>query len=228
MRLFHRAGLHVGTHAIGDRAIDWVVDTYAAVLAETPTHGLRHSIIHANVPSDHAIDQMAHLQQAFDAGFPESQGGFTWWIGDNYAGNFGPERSLRLNPFHTYLTRGIHWGGGSDYDVTPLPARFGLWASVVREPLIGTYGAHPFGEAERVDVHTALRSYTTWAAHQLFLDQETGAIEVGKSADVAVWDQDPYRVPAARLRDMHCELTLYRGDIVYRDEHADLTLVTPR
>ncbi len=37
VRLFHQAGVTVGTHAIGDRAIDWVVDTYALVLKETPT-----------------------------------------------------------------------------------------------------------------------------------------------------------------------------------------------
>ena len=63
VRLFHRAGVHVGTHAIGDRAIDWVVDTYAQVLAEMPTMGFRHSIIHANIPTDHAIATMASLQK---------------------------------------------------------------------------------------------------------------------------------------------------------------------
>ena len=41
VRFFHQAGIHVGTHAIGDRAIDWVVDTYAQVLADSPTPGLR-------------------------------------------------------------------------------------------------------------------------------------------------------------------------------------------
>ena len=56
VRLFHQAGVSVGTHAIGDHAIDWAVDTYAQVLKEKPTSGLRHSIIHANIPTDHAID----------------------------------------------------------------------------------------------------------------------------------------------------------------------------
>src|SRR6516225_7979598 len=28
VKLFHNAGVHVSTHAVGDRAIDWVVDTY--------------------------------------------------------------------------------------------------------------------------------------------------------------------------------------------------------
>src|SRR5277367_5772531 len=73
VRLFHTAGVHVGTHAIGDRAIDWVVDTYAEVLKEKPTHGLRHSIIHCNLPTDHALALMASLQKEYDAGYPEAQ-----------------------------------------------------------------------------------------------------------------------------------------------------------
>jgi hypothetical protein len=214
--LFHRAGLHIGTHAIGDRAIDTVVDAYDAVLTEQPLIGLRHSIIHANIPSDHALDVMLHLQQAYDSGFPESQAAFTWWIGDNYAGNFGVQRSARLNPFNTYQRRGIRFGGGSDYDVTPLPARFGLWASVAREAALGTFGAHPFGIEQSIDIHTALKSYTIWAAHQLFIEDQAGSLEVGKSADLAVWDRDPYRVPTDSLKEMRCELTVFRGEVVYR------------
>ena len=33
------AGLHISTHAVGDRAIDWVVDSYAEALKATPTRG---------------------------------------------------------------------------------------------------------------------------------------------------------------------------------------------
>jgi predicted amidohydrolase YtcJ len=219
VRLFHRAGVHVGTHAIGDRAIDWVVDTYAQVLAETPTPGLRHSIIHANIPTDHALDTMAMLQKKYDAGYPEAQAPFIWWIGDTYAGNFGHERDLRLVPLKTFLDRGIRWGGGSDYPVTPLAARYGLWASVERKTLKGTYGAQPFGTAEAIDIHTALRSYTIWAARQLFLDERTGSLEVGKAADIAVWDENPYEVAAGELRNLHCRITIVNGDIVYEAAH---------
>ena len=215
VRLFHDAGVHVGTHAIGDRAIDWVVDTYAPVLAETPTRSLRHSIIHANIPSDHALETMAMLQEKYDAGYPEVQAPFMWWIGDTYAGNFGRERALRLVPLKAFLERGIRWGGGSDYPVTPLAARYGLWASVERETLKGTYGAHPFGTAEAVDIRTALRSYTVWAARQLFLENRTGSLEVGKDADIAVWDKNPYQVPARELRNLRCRITIMNGEVVY-------------
>ncbi len=219
VRMFHQAGVHVGTHAVGDRAIDWVVDTYAQVLAETPTVGLRHSIIHANIPTDHAIETMVELEKKYDAGYPEAQAPFMWWIGDTYAGNFGPQRSLRLVPLKSFVDHGIRWGGGSDYSVTPLPARFGLWASVERETLLGTYGPRPFGTAESVDIHAALRSYTVWGARQLFLEDRIGSLEVGKDADIAVWDRNMYDMPARELRNLHCELTIVHGEVVYDAAH---------
>jgi predicted amidohydrolase YtcJ len=192
------------------------VDTYAQVLKEQPTHGLRHAIIHANVPTAHAIETMAMLQKQYDAGYPELQAPFLWWIGDTYAANFGPTRSARLIPLKTYLDHGVIWGAGSDYFVTPLPARYGLWSSLVRETLKSSYGAQPFGTAEAVDIHTALRSYTAWAARQLFLEQRIGSLEAGKDADIAVWDQDPYTIAPAKLKDLRCQLTVFQGRIVFR------------
>jgi predicted amidohydrolase YtcJ len=166
---------------------------------------------------------MAAMQARYDAAYPESQAPFMWWIGDTYASNFGKERSLRLNPFATYVRSHVMWAGGSDYFVTPLPARYGIWASVAREPLKGVYGTHPFGTAEAVDVHTALRSYTIWAARQLFLEDRIGSLEPGKDADIAVWDRDPYSVAPEALKDMKCELTLFHGAMVYRAKAPQFT-----
>ena len=218
VKLLHNAGIHVSTHAVGDRAIDWVVDAYAAALQEKPTKGLRHGIIHDNIPTEHAIATMAKMEKEYDAGYPEAQAPFLWWIGDSYAGTFGPKRALRLMPFKTYTQRGIQWAGGSDYSVTPFPARYGLWASVQRKTLNGIYGLQPFGTAESVDIHVALKSYTIWAAHQLFLENRVGSIEVGKDADIAVWDRDLYAVPADELKEMKCVLTLLKGRQVYTAE----------
>jgi predicted amidohydrolase YtcJ len=213
---YHDAGLHIGIHAIGDRAIDWTVAAVTLALIRNPRKGLRHSIIHANIPTDLALDTMAALQRNFDAGYPEPQANFTWWIGDTYAGNFGVERSRRLNPFRSYLDRGMQWGGGSDFFVTPFPARYGLWASMARRPLLGIHGEDAFGQEQSIDVRSALRSYTIWAAHQMFMDDVTGSIEVGKYADIAVWDTDLYRAAPEEIKNMQCQMTLLEGDIVYR------------
>jgi predicted amidohydrolase YtcJ len=222
IKLFHNAGLHVGVHSIGDRGIDWVVDSYAEALRANPIKGLRHSIIHSNIPTDHAIDLMAELQKTYDAGYPEPSSTFTWWLGDVYSSNFGPQRSLRLNPFKTFLSKGIIWANGSDLPVVPFPARYGLWASVAREPLLGAYAKDPFGRAESVDIHTALRSHTIWAAHQMFLEKKVGSVEVGKYADLAVWDHDLYSVPTPELKGLKCEMTIFDGKVVYRAPEAPI------
>jgi predicted amidohydrolase YtcJ len=223
IRLFHDAGMHVSVHAIGDRGIDWVVDSYADALKANPIKGLRHGIIHANIPTDHAIEVMAALQRDYDAGYPEPSASFTWWLGDAYSSNFGATRSLRLNPFRTFLSRHVRWANGSDFPVTPFAARYGIWAAVARKPLLGAYAKDPFGRAESVDVHVALRAVTIDAAHQLFLERKIGSIEAGKYADLAVWDRDIYTVPTERIKDMRCELTIFNGRVVYRAARTRVT-----
>ncbi len=226
VRFFHRNGVSVGTHAVGDRAMDWVVDTYALVEKEQPRPGLRHSIIHANLPTPHALDVMADLQKKYDAGYPEMQPGFLWWIGDIYAASYGPKRGEHLEPLKTLQTRGILWSGGSDYFVTPIAARYGLWASAMRQTAKGTFGLHPFGMGEAVDIHIALRSYTAWGARQMFLENKIGTLEVGKRADIAIWDRDFYTVPIDQIKDLKCVMTLLDGEVVYTSPDSPVTSAT--
>lgn len=217
--LFTKEGVPIGTHAIGDRAIDTAVDAYAAALKRWskggPKQGLRHSLIHANLPTDHALDVMADLQKRYDSGYPETQAEFLWFLGDALAAGWGPERSHKMMPYATYVKRGILYSDGSDYPVTPYAPRYGLWSSVAREPDGDRFGKVPFGTAEAVDIRTALKSHTIWAARQLFLEKQTGSLEVGKLADVAVWDRNPYAVATAQLKDMRCMMTLFGGKIVF-------------
>jgi predicted amidohydrolase YtcJ len=216
--LFQKSGVPVGTHAVGDRAMDWVVDTYALAEKQYPHPGLRHAIIHANLPTSHALDTMAELQSKYDAGYPEIQAEFLWWIGTIYAENYGPERDQRLIPLKTLQQRGILWSGGSDYSVTPLAARYGLWASVARQT---SAGVEPFGLAESVDSHTALRSYTAWSARQMFLEDKIGTLEAGKRADIAVWDRNIYTTPTNQIKNIKCLMTLLDGEVVYQSANLN-------
>jgi predicted amidohydrolase YtcJ len=158
------------------------------------------------------------MQREYDALIPEPSPSFTWWFGTTYAANFGPERSLRLNPFATFEERGIRWASGSDYFVTPFPARYGIWAAAAREPLLNPAGEDPFGRAEAVDARAALRSFTINAAHQMFMEDSTGSLEPGKRADIAVWDRDFYQAPTAELKDASCHMTIFDGDVVHRSD----------
>jgi predicted amidohydrolase YtcJ len=99
--------------------------------------------------------------------------------------------------------------------VTPLAARYGLWASVARQT---SAGDEPFGTAESVDRQTALRSYTAWAARQMFMEDKIGTLEAGKHADIAIWDRNIYTIPTAQIKNMRCLMTLVAGEVVYRSE----------
>jgi predicted amidohydrolase YtcJ len=57
----------------------------------------------------------------------------------------------------------------------------------------------------------------------MFMENRIGSIEVGKDADIAVWDRDLYTVPTDQLKDMKCELTLLQGRVLYRDPRSPVT-----
>jgi predicted amidohydrolase YtcJ len=78
--------------------------------------------------------------------------------------------------------------------------------------------------SEAVDIHTALRSYTAWAAPMLFLEDQIGTLEPGKRADIAIWDRNLYTIPSEALKDIHCEMTLLDGKVVYQAGHTPVTI----
>ena len=78
--------------------------------------------------------------------------------------------------------------------------------------------------AETLDIRTALRSYTAWGARQMFLEDKIGSLEVGKQADIAVWDRDLYTVPADQIKDLQCLMTLLDGEVVYTSPHSPITI----
>jgi hypothetical protein len=53
----------------------------------------------------------------------------------------------------------------------------------------------------------------------VFLDDRIGSLEIGKDADIAVWDRDMYTIPAHELRDLKCMMTLLHGQVVFDSNH---------
>jgi predicted amidohydrolase YtcJ len=49
----------------------------------------------------------------------------------------------------------------------------------------------------------------------MFMEEKTGSIEVGKYADIAVWDTDLYTAAPEAIKNMECQMTLLEGKVVY-------------
>ena len=56
-----------------------------------------------------------------------------------------------------------------------------------------------------------IEAFTMAGARANFLEDETGSLEVGKSADLVVLREDLLELPAERIHEAAVELTLFRG-----------------
>jgi predicted amidohydrolase YtcJ len=70
--------------------------------------------------------------------------------------------------------------------------------------------------AERLSLDKALRAVTIEAAQVIGMDHLVGSIAAGKKADFVVLGADPYRVGAARLREIEVLGVVFEGQYTAR------------
>jgi predicted amidohydrolase YtcJ len=211
------AGHWPQVHAIGDEAIDVLLDAYEKVIAANGPRERRWRVIHAQVLRGpevarrmarlgvvaevqpyHAIDDMRWMEQRIGA------------------------RARWAYAFKTLQDAGVRLSFGSDWpgtNASAYPARpaLGLYAAVTRQTLEGQPAGGWFPE-ERVDLETALRAYTAnnaWAAGE---ETIKGSLTPGKLADLVVLDRDPFAIPPQQLKDLQVLFTILGGRIVYEAE----------
>jgi hypothetical protein len=188
------AGLQFTAHAIGDEAVDAVLDAYES--CDDPGTA-RHRVEHAELTSDEAIERFA------DSGVIASvQPNFLKWAGEGglYDSRLGGRRT-ETNRYADLLSAGVRLAFGSD--CMPL------------DPLLGVHHAvNAPAERQRLGVTEALRAYTSGAAYAGFDEDRLGTVEVGKLADLVVLEESPWEQPDA-IRDIDVALTLVDGEVVY-------------
>jgi hypothetical protein len=195
----HRAGLQVGIHAIGDKAIEMSVKAFEKALRVFPREH-RHRIEHCSVLNSKLIGRMKRLGlvASVQPHFVVSD----FWVVERV----GVERARWVYPFKTLMKSGLVVASGSDCPVEPINPLLGVWAAVARKS---------FGE-ERLTVEEALRTYTVNAAYASFSEDEFGRIEAGKFADFVVLSDDLLKISPEKIRDVRVEMTVVGGKVVYR------------
>jgi predicted amidohydrolase YtcJ len=200
------AGWQLEAHAQGDRGMDEVLDSYAAVMKELKLTEPRFRIVHGGLSTPAIQQRLRTLHVLVD-----SNPSFIYWVGAFFP-RYGPERLRWIYPLKSYFDGGITAGAGSDAPVTPLSPWWGLWAAVARQEL--TTGNVLIPE-ERITILQALQMYTRNGAYTGFEEKEKGSLEPGKLADFLVIDRDVLSVPANEIKDVQVLKTFVGGELVY-------------
>jgi predicted amidohydrolase YtcJ len=193
-RLALAHGVQVHTHTNGDEATELVLDCVEEALRAHPWPDHRFTFQHCQLADAAQFRRMKALGMCVNL-FPNHH---YYWGDQHYAMTVGPERAERMNPCATALAAGVPFAIHSDAPVTPLGPLFTAWCAINRR----TASGRVLGEAEKIDVATALRTITLGAAYTLKLDGEVGSIECGKRADFAVLEDDPLQIGPERLKDV--------------------------
>jgi predicted amidohydrolase YtcJ len=207
-------GFQVHMHAIGDRAVRDALDAIEAAQLTSGVRDARHHLAHVQLV--HPDDVQRFRELGVVANVSPLWACRSRHVTELTEPFIGPERSARMYPFGTLHRAGARLAFGSDWTVStpnPLPQ---IEVAVTRvHP--ETRDEEPLLPAEALDLPTALATFTMGSAYVNFLDGETGTLEPGKLADLAVLDRDILDPGAGPVGDARVILTLVDGEAVHAD-----------
>jgi hypothetical protein len=213
LKLYHEQGWQLDIHAIGDAAIEQVLQGMeAADSAAHPFAGRRHRIEHCGFVTR---DQMRRMKTREI--LPVPQPVFMYEFGDLYIRNLGLERSEHAYPMRTWLREGHHPAASSDCPVSTVDPFINLFTMLSRKTNRGTV----MGASEALTVEEAVHCQTWCGAYTQFAEDRRGTIEPGMRADIAVLSRDIFASsPEDILHDTRADLTLRDGVPIF-DRHGE-------
>ena len=209
----HENGWQVATHAIGDRALDVVLDAYEDAQRRAPRAGARHRIEHVGVASD---EQVARIVAA--GLVPVPQGRFLSALGDGFLTALGPERTDLVYRMRSFVEAGVELPGSTDAPVVPGEPILSIHDMVNRRSAGGT----AIAPREALTARQALRAYTVGSAHAVFEETRKGVLRTGMLADLVVLSDDLLAVAPERIRDVQVRATMV-GGVFGHDAEGELT-----
>lgn len=215
----HLAGWQVAAHAIGDRAVDVVLDAVTEAQALLPRRNARHRIEHAGVVSAAQLARLVELSM-----IPVPQGEFISALGDNMADALGPARVPRLYRQRSFLDAGLVLPGSSDRPVVPGAPLTGIRDLVLR----ATASGRVLAAAERLDVSDAVRAWTVGSAYAEHAEQRKGTLRPGMLADFVVLAEDPYTVEPEHIAHIDVLATYVGGECRHQSDSGCSQLKRPR
>ena len=210
----HQGGMQVAVHAIGDEALDRVLDGWEKAFAACPRDDHRSGVVHLQITHP---EQLERLRKDNLIGYIQPV--FLDYDARIAAVRAGKDVAATSYAFETMRRMGIPVSSGTDCPVeNPLPMR-GVQCAVTRQPLDG--GVPPFNPGEAMTVADALESYTAAGAYASFEEKVKGRIQQGMLADFTVWSGSPFDVAPDKIAEIVAKEVCFGGKIVYRAEDVN-------
>ncbi|GAA1856309.1 amidohydrolase [Brevibacterium marinum] len=209
----------VHIHAVGDQALKLAVD--ALTQNDGPSPERRHQVAHLDIADPAELARMA--EAGIIANVQPLWARRDSVLVDTKLPLLQEDQQSHHFIFASMRDAGVRLSFGSDWPVSSPDPIWGMHVAVNRtaphndphgqddvaqnEPLLGE---------EKITVGQALRGYTLDAAYANGYDDVSGSVEVGKSADFAILDRDPFEVDSVDLGDIVVETTVSAGVVVYQ------------
>ena len=204
VRDLNREDWRVATHAVGDAAIDLVLNAYEKANAERSIVDRRWSIEHA------FIGRPDHLPRMKALGVAIAAQNHLYLAGPSLVKYWGATRAGITTPVKMYLDAQLPVSSGTDAPVVPYPPLWTIYHFVTRDTITGGV----LGADQRITRQQALRMATVNNAWLTMEERTKGSIEPGKFADLVILSEDPLTCSEPQLRDAKVLMTMVGGKIV--------------
>ena len=196
-----KIGFSAHIHAIGDGAVRESLDAIESVRKQGSQKP--YTLTHIELINDEDVPRFKQLGVTAD-----------FQVGSDYVAQhnhewanafLGARRAKAMMNLDAILKTDANITLSSDWNVHDI------------NPLVGIANSLIMGKTGLTDIYTAIDAYTLNAAKSLGIEDVTGSIEVGKSADFAILDKDITTLSARGIAKTQVLMTVLRGDVVYQN-----------
>jgi len=200
------AECQITAHAIGDEAIEYMVEGYEKAFASNPRPDLRHRIEHCTIVDQDLVERMAKLNLCPSVNVSSIQK-----LGSKFKKFYGEERNKYIAAIRSMIDAGVMCSLHSDtpsYEtgMALLDAAVNRFDRSVNEQCDKT---------QAVTVMEAIRCMTYNGAYATFEENIKGSIEPGKLADLVILSEDILAIDPMDICNVKVDMTMIDGEILY-------------